>query len=257
MDPLLDGRTAVVTGGASGNGREIATRFAAEGAAVVVADVREDPRQGGTPTVERVRENGGRARFVDCDVTDPSQVEAAVEAAGEFGGVDVMVNNAGVFGGEAFTDVTPEAFDRMLDVNVRGTFFGAQAAARRMLAADRPGCIVNLSSVAGLYGAAERVSYCASKGAVRLMTYALAAELGPEGIRVNALHPGIVETAMTTEDVPILGGDRGETLRASIPSRRWGQPDDVADAALFLASDLADYVNGESLAVDGGLTNTR
>ena len=143
-----------------------------------------------------------------------------------------------------------------MDVNVRGVFFGTQYAARRMIEDGRGGSVINLSSVAGLEGSANYVTYCTSKGAVRLLTYATAAELGPEGVRVNAIHPGLIETTMTTDDVPIVGTDAGEAFVDRIPSRRFGTPEDVADAALYLASDLADYVNGESLIVDGGMHNT-
>jgi NAD(P)-dependent dehydrogenase (short-subunit alcohol dehydrogenase family) len=256
MDDLLTDRTAVVTGGASGNGRAISLAFAEEGADVVVADLREEPREGGTPTHELVRETGSAATFVECDVTDLDTLEAAVDAADGFGGVDVMVNNAGVFRSETFLEVPPEEYRRLMDVNVRGVFFGTQYAARRMVEDDRGGSVINLSSVAGLRGSANYVTYCTSKGAVRLLTYATAAELGPEGVRVNAIHPGVIETAMTTEDVPIVGSGGSESLRETIPSRRFGTPEDVADAALYLASDLADYVNGESLVVDGGMTST-
>lgn len=256
MDSLLDGDVAVVTGGASGIGRDIALTFAERGADVVIADVRESPRRGGVPTHERVSaEADARATFVECDVADPDALSAAVDAAEPFGGVTCMVNNAGRFRSESFLEVTPEAFDNLMDVNVRGTFFGAQAAATRMVERGTEGCILNLSSVAGLRGSSGFATYCASKGAVRLLTYALAAELGPRDIRVNAIHPGLVETALTTEDVPLVGTEPGERYLDRVPAGRWGRPDDVADAALFLASDLASYVNGASLVVDGGVTN--
>jgi NAD(P)-dependent dehydrogenase (short-subunit alcohol dehydrogenase family) len=256
MDELLADRTAVVTGGASGNGRAISVAFAEAGADVVVADLREEPREGGTPTHDLVEEAGSGAAFVECDVTDLDSLEAAVDAADEFGGVDVMVNNAGIFRSETFLEVTPEEYEGLMDVNVRGVFFGTQYAARKMIEDGRGGSVINLSSVAGLEGSAQYVTYCTSKGAVRLLTYATAAELGPEGVRVNAIHPGLIETSMTTDDVPIVGTDAGESFLEQIPSRRFGTPEDVADAALYLASDLADYVNGESLVVDGGMHNT-
>lgn len=249
VNDLLTGDTAVVTGAASGIGRETAVRFAEQGAAVVVADVRERPREGGATTVERIAtETDGEATFVECDVTDRTSLTSAVEAADAFGGVDIMVNNAGVLVQRPFLETDEATFDRMMNVNVKGTFFGAQAAAERMVAADG-GAIINLSSVSGLEGAGGRVAYCASKGAVRLMTYALADALGPEGVRVNAIHPGAIETAQAREDSGVLG--QADYLDG-VPLGRFGDPGDVADAALYLASDLSDYVNGESLVVDGG-----
>ncbi|GAA0657908.1 SDR family oxidoreductase [Salarchaeum japonicum] len=256
-EPLLDGKTAVITGASSGNGRSMARTFAEEGADIVVADIRDEPREGGTPTHELVPdETDADAAFVECDVTNRSDLVDAVDAAEEFGGIDVMVNNAGIFRSEDFTEVSEDEFDQLMDINVKGTFFGAQIAGERM-AANGGGSIINLSSVAGLSGSPDHVTYCTSKGAVRLLTYAVAAALGPDGVRTNAIHPGLIETAMTTEDVPIIGTDAGDQYLQGIPSRRWGQPDDVADAALFLASDLASYVNGESLVVDGGMSNSQ
>ncbi|MDB9250451.1 SDR family oxidoreductase [Halorubrum ezzemoulense] len=254
--PLLDGKTAVITGGSSGNGRSIAEAYAAEGADIVVADIQEAPREGGTPTHELViDEYDVDATYVECNVTNLDDLEAAVDAADEFGGIDVMVNNAGIFRQETFVDTDEDAFDQMMDINVKGVYFGAQYAARKMVE-NGGGSIINMSSNAGLEGSAGFVTYCTSKGAVRLMTYALADELGPENIRVNAIHPGAIETAMLKEDVEIVGTEAEEGYRQTIPLRRLGQPEDVADAALYLASDLASYVSGESLYVDGGMTNS-
>lgn len=251
----LSGDVAVVTGGASGIGREISLRLADAGADVVIGDLREDPREGGDPTHERVREEtGADARFVECDVTDAGDREALADAAAEMGGADVLVNNAGIFRGEEFTDVSEAEFDQLMDVNVKGVFFVTQELIDQLLEAG--GRVINLSSVAGLEGSGDFVSYCTSKGAVRLMTYSLADKYGPEGVRVNAIHPGVIETAMVTEDVPIIGGESEEAFRQTVPLRQFGQPGDIADAALYLASDLSEYVNGESLVVDGGSTNT-
>ncbi len=257
MSTLLKDNVAVVTGGSSGNGRAIARQFASEGADIVIADIQQLPREGGDPTHELIEaETEARATFVECDVTNVDDLEAAVEAAEEFGGITVMVNNAGIFHDEEFLEVDEDAFDRMMDINVKGVYFGAQAAAKRMVEAGG-GRIINLSSVAGLEGSGEFITYCGTKGAVRLLTYSMAAKLGPDGVRVNAIHPGLIETAMTTDDYPIMGTDAEEEFLQAIPSRRAGQPEDVADAALYLASNLSDYVNGESLVVDGGMTNTQ
>jgi NAD(P)-dependent dehydrogenase (short-subunit alcohol dehydrogenase family) len=248
---------AVVTGGSSGIGRAIALSLAEAGADVVVADVQPTPREGGQPTHERIAaETASDAVFVECDVTDYDQVVAAVEAADQFGGVSILVNNAGIVTQGDVTEVTPEEYDRLMGVNARGAFFASQVAAQRMLATERDGRIVNISSTAGIEGGAGIVTYSMSKGAVRLLTYALAAELGPNGIRVNAVHPGPIATAMTEDDVPIVGTDQEEQMSQTIPLRRVGQPEEVAEAVTFLASDRASYITGESLVVDGGMTSS-
>jgi NAD(P)-dependent dehydrogenase (short-subunit alcohol dehydrogenase family) len=256
VSDLLADQTAVVTGGSSGIGRAISLAFAEEGADVVIADIREEPRQGGEPTHERIAgETDADARFVECDVSDVEQLDEAVETAEEWGGIDVMVNNAGYIRVEDFLDVSEEEYDDLMTVNVKGMFFGAQAAAKRMVNSNE-GTIINVSSVEGLRGT-ERPTYSTSKGATRLLTYSLANTLGDEGIRVNAIHPGLVETAMTTDDAPIIGTELEEEFLAQTPQGRAGQPEDIAGGAVFLASDLASYANGSSLVLDGGLTNTQ
>ncbi|WP_435348719.1 SDR family oxidoreductase [Haloarchaeobius sp. HRN-SO-5] len=256
MPELLDGETAVVTGGASGNGRAIATRLAEYGANVVVADVREEPREGGVPTHELIREQTGvDAEFVDCDVTRWDDLVAATRAADALGGLTVMVNNAGVIRNGPITELTEAEFDLVMDVNVKGTFLGSKAAAQAMLEGDG-GSIINISSMAGLVGGSENSIYCASKGAVRLLTYSLAAELGARDVRVNAIHPGPIETKMIEDDIPIVGTDRAEDYRQSIPLQEFGQPEDVGNAVVYLASELSGYVTGSSLVVDGGISNT-
>lgn len=253
--PLLSDQVAVVTGAASGIGREISTTFAREGASVVVADMREEPREGGMPTHEKItEETEGTATFVECDVTESDDREAVARAASELGGADVLVNNAGIFRGEEFAETSESEFDQLIDVNVKGVYFTTQALIDQLL--DSDGRIINLSSVAGLEGSGDFITYCTTKGAVRLMTYSLADKYGPEGIRVNAIHPGVIETSMVTDDVPIIGGESEEQFRQTVPMRRFGKPGEIADAALYLASEMSSYVNGESLVVDGGMTQT-
>lgn len=259
MSELLTDDVAVVTGGASGIGRRISLTLAEHGADVVVADLRSEPREGGTPTHERIRDAFGRgAAFVDCDVTDTEDLEAAVETAEELGGVSVMVNNAGISRSDDFLEITEDEYYEVMDINVKGPFFGSQAAARRMVEADREGAIVNIASISGITGRATGVHYCTSKGAIRLMTYALAAALGSYGIRANAVCPGVVETAMTRQDLEMFDDDAtaAETYRRAAPLGRVGQPQDIANAVLYLASPLSEFVTGESLIVDGGATNT-
>ncbi|MFF4767357.1 SDR family NAD(P)-dependent oxidoreductase [Streptomyces sp. NPDC001255] len=248
MAGLLDGKVAVITGAASGMGRAMALAFTEEGAkAVVVADLQEQPREGGESTVDLVRAAGGQSVFVRTDVTSPEELTAAVAAATEFGGLDVFVNNAGIFRNKPITETTEADFDLLMGINLKGTYFGAQAAARALIAQGRGGVILNLSSVAGIQGSRGFSAYNASKGGVRLLTYSLADELGEHGIRVNAIHPGIVETVMTTQDVPVAD-------KAVTPLGRNGRPEDVAKAAVYLASDAASYVSGTSLVVDGAMS---
>lgn len=251
MTERLSGDVALVTGASSGNGRAIALTFAEEGASVTIADVREEPRKGGTPTHELIEERGGNAQFVETDVSDVDAMQRAIDETVEtFGSLDVMVNNAGVFPGlQPVSDVDEEDYDWLMNINLKGTLFGSKLAAEVMRDQEDGGAIVNLSSIAGLNGFDDSPLYCASKGGVANLTRELAMELGPDGIRVNAINPGVIETAMTTEDEEVAG-----TMTETIPLRRDGLPEDVADAALFLASDEASYVSGHNLVVDGGLT---
>jgi NAD(P)-dependent dehydrogenase (short-subunit alcohol dehydrogenase family) len=248
MSGTLSGKTAVVTGGSSGIGRGIALAFAREEANVVVADVREDPKEGGDPTHVVVCERHDvEATYVECDVSVVADVEAAVAAADEYGGVDVMVNNAGVWQPETFLETDEAEFDRTMGVNAKGTFFGAQAAAKRMVE-DGGGSIINVSSINGLVGNGGYPVYCMSKAATELLTKSLAHRFGDDGIRVNDISPGAIETH--------IGGDAeseaSAELLAKIPLGRQGKPEDVADVAVFLASDMARYVTGETIVVDGG-----
>jgi NAD(P)-dependent dehydrogenase (short-subunit alcohol dehydrogenase family) len=251
-EAMLEGKIAVITGGASGNGRAIALAFVQHGARVIVADLRADPREGGTPVVEAINAaHPGKARFIRCDVSDTAHLQAAVAAAEDWGGLDIMVNNAGILMKEPILTATEAVFQKIIDVNVKSVFFGSQAAARAMVPRGR-GVILNMCSIAGLRGTGGFAHYNMTKGAVRLLSLALADELGPKGIRVNNVNPGIMRTQMNVVDDPVIGTTVGETYLDMIPARRWGEPSEVADACVFLASDMAKYVTGTSLVVDGG-----
>ena len=258
-DRLLEDRTAVVTGAASGNGRAIALAYAERGADVVVADVDPTPREGGTPTHERIRaDTDSSAGFVECDATRRVNVATALEAAQEFGGVDVMVNNVGGSEhGTDFLDIADDAYRQYVDLNLRSAFLGSQLAGRRFRArSEAAGCIVNVSSVNGLLGDADAPIYTAAKGGVRLLTYALAARLGEYGVRVNAIHPGLIRTGSTVDDEGEVYAPISDTFVDRTPLQRAGQPDEVADVAVFLASDLASFVTGTSIVVDGGFSSS-
>lgn len=257
MTDWLTDDVAVVTGGASGIGREISLTLAEHGADVVVADLQSEPREGGTATHDTISEDHGqRAEFVECDVTNNDDLERAVDAAEELGGISIMVNNAGISQSDDFLETTEAEYHEIMDINVKGPFFGSQLAAKRMIDADRDGRIVNVASISGITGRGTGVRYCTSKGAVRLMTYALASALGPRGIRANAVCPGVIDTGMTRDDLDFFEADAAAEYEAQSPLRRVGVPEDIAGAVLYLVSPLASYVNGESLIVDGGTTNT-
>ena len=244
----LQDSVAVVTGGSSGIGRATAQRLAAEGAAVVIADL---DTERGEETVTQIREAGGEAEFVETDVTSESDIETMVETAvAEYGGLDVAVNNAGVEGAIAPThDQSVTDWEQVIAVNLRGVFLGLRAEVPAMLA-DGGGAIVNTSSLAGLNGLRGGSPYAASKHGVLGLTKSAAAEFGSDGVRVNAVCPGVIETPMlerTREESSQL-----DQAAAISPMQRSGEPGEVADAILWLCSREASYVTGESIAVDGG-----
>jgi NAD(P)-dependent dehydrogenase (short-subunit alcohol dehydrogenase family) len=257
---LLDGKTAVVTGGSSGIGRGIARGVAEHGAAaVVVADVRTDPKGGGPPTHQLLRdETDTEAVFVECDVTDRADLHEAVEAAEAAGGIDVMVNNAGIWHAEDFFEVSEADYRHMMDINLKGAYFGSQIAGERLVENEGGGSIINVSSIAGLFGNGDWPTYAASKGGLTTFTYSLAHKLGDDGVRVNAIHPGGIQTRIGGEvEEEEAAAQQTQQFTRMVPLGRYGQPEDVAGAAIFLASDLASYVTGESLVVDGGWTSWR
>ncbi len=251
MSKRLKNKTALVTGASSGIGRAIAIRFAEEGASVTVADIRQNPREGGKPTHEIIQSRGGKAQFIKADVSSIKDIKKAVEVTvNQYGSLDIMVNNAGIYPGfKPIEEVTEEDYDQLMDINLKGAYFGAKVAIETMKKQKNGGVIINMSSIAGLYGFDQSSTYCASKGAIANLTRELAIEQGPNGIRVNAINPGVIETAMTTEDEKVAG-----TIVEDIPLHRDGKPEDVANACLFLASGEAAYITGHNLVVDGGYT---
>ena len=249
----LQHRSTIVTGAASGIGREIVHRFASEGAAVVVADV---DAESGTAVVEALREAGHTARFVETDVTDPRDVAALAERTIEWrGGIDVLVNNAGGhFGADKLHAQTVEDYERNINVNLKGAFLCARAVLPSMAAADG-GAIVHIASVAGVHGT-WAPAYSAAKGGIIALSKVIAAQYGVHGIRSNAVCPGVVDTEGKAESMSRRGGDalREEWL-SQFPLGRLGRPEDVAAAVAFLASDDAAFVTGTELVVDGGMTS--
>jgi NAD(P)-dependent dehydrogenase (short-subunit alcohol dehydrogenase family) len=245
---------AVVTGASSGIGRATAIALAAEGGAVVVGDVRTASRLDNErpTTVELIRETGGSAEFVRCDVNRSEDVASLVARAVEaYGGVDVLVNNAGVFVRNSVTEVSDQEWDEVLGINLRACFLACRAAIPVMLERGG-GVIVNVGSIHGLVGTGNAATYCASKGAIDNLTRQLAVDYARAGIRVNSVAPGTIETAMSKpfRDTPALLAEyRARTL---LP--RLGTPADVANAVLFLASEDASFITGHTLVVDGGWT---
>ncbi len=247
----LKDKVAIVTGGGSGFGEGIARCFAREGAAVAVADINDNA---GRTVAEGIARDGGRASFVHCDVTLRDEVKAMVAAAVEgFGRLDILVNNAGyTHVNQPLLEVSEEDFDRTYAVNVKAIYLAALEAVP-VFRKQGGGCIVNTSSTAGLRPRPGLVWYNGSKGAANTITKAMAAELAPDNIRVNALCPVIGETGMLERfmGVPDTPESRAKFI-ASIPMGRMSTPEDIANAALYLASDEAAFITGVTLEVDGG-----
>jgi NAD(P)-dependent dehydrogenase (short-subunit alcohol dehydrogenase family) len=259
----LAGRTAVVTGASSGNGRTIALTFAREGATVICADLQPEALGGGfegeksLPTHELISEQGGAASFLKTDVTVTAEVEALADQAVDQGGrLDIWVNNAGVVTSQPLDRESDEAWNQNLTVNVMGTWIGARAAATRMRKQSplgrAQGHIVNTGSIAGNFGNASLAAYSSSKGAVHAMTRALATELGPDRITVNGIVPGFFPTRMNRA----LWDDPGAlaAIVATTPLPDPGRQEDLANAVLFLASEDSDWITGVLLPVDGGFS---
>lgn len=245
---VLANRVAIVTGASGALGRAIATALAAEGAAVVINYVRA--REAAEALQEEIQGAGGQALVVQADVATEEGAEQLVKATlDRFGRVDILVNNAGINRDNLLMRMKAEDWDAVLDTNLRGVFLCTKAVTRPMLKA-RYGRIINIGSVSGLLGNAGQANYAAAKAGMIGFTRAVARELGSRGITVNVVSPGAIDAGMLLE----LSEEQRESFRRQIPLERFGRPEDVAAAVLFLAGPGGDYITGQTLAVDGGLT---
>lgn len=244
---MLKGKTALVTGAARGLGRAIAIRLAEEGAFVVINY--NGSKEKAEETAELIRQNGGGAVTWQCDVSDYDKTgEMIKELVREYGHIDILVNNAGITKDNLIMKMSEEDFDRVIATNLKGTFNTIRHISRQMLK-QRSGKIINMSSVTGILGNIGQANYSASKAGVIGLTKTMARELASRGICVNAIAPGFIETEMTDA----LSDAAKEAAAAQIPMKRFGQAEEVAEAAVFLASEKADYITGQVLCIDGGM----
>jgi NAD(P)-dependent dehydrogenase (short-subunit alcohol dehydrogenase family) len=247
----LAGKVALITGAASGIGRATALLFAREGAAIAIADINKDE---GQHVADEIIEAGGRAFFEPMDVTRTADCRRLVERAiREFGRIDILFNNAGIIRRATVLDLSEEDWDRVMAVNVKSIYLLSREVIPQMQKAGG-GTIINTSSGWGLVGGAKAAVYCASKGAVVLLTKAMAIDHGPQNIRVNCICPGDTDTKMLREEARQLGAENSRFLADSAkrPLGRMGTPAEIAQAALYLASDASSFVTGTALVVDGG-----
>ncbi len=246
MAGRLDGKVALITGGARGQGAAEGRLFAAEGAHVILTDVLDAEGKTTAASIEG-------ARYLHHDVTQESEWQTIVaEVLEDYGKVDALLNNAGIFRSSSIADTTVEEYMRIIEINQLGVFLGLKHVGP-MMAAAGSGSIVNISSVAGLRGPANMVAYTASKWAVRGMTKTAMNEFAPAGVRVNSIHPGLIETPML-EQHPMIEQGMGDQLVRRVPYGRLAEAEEVAKLALFLASDDSEYMNGVEFIIDGGMT---
>jgi len=245
----LKDKVAIITGAGSGIGRAAAIMFAREGAKVVAADWQEG---GGQKTAELIKQRGGEAIFVKTDVSRAGDAEKLIkQSLKKFGRVDILFNNAGIVAMGALHETPEEEWDKIINVNLKGVFLCSKAVIPQMLKQGK-GKIVNTSSIAGLIGFDQLGAYCASKGGIIALTREMALEYGPKKINVNCIAPGVIKTAMTKDMLSDPATAQG--FAASTPYPRLGEGEDIAAAAVYLASDEADFVTGQILVVDGGWT---
>jgi NAD(P)-dependent dehydrogenase (short-subunit alcohol dehydrogenase family) len=253
MPGMLDDRVVVITGGASGIGRGIAFAAQRHGArAIVIGDLTDQPREGGDPTHAMLQADGVAATFVRTDVTSKDDLRTLIGEAEKWGGVDLMVCNAGIALPDDGPDIAPDKLRLLISVNFEGAFFSAQVAIEQMRRRGRGGSVVFTSSMGGLRAASFTAAYSSTKGAINLLTAALADAHGPENIRVNAVCPGLIETALVQSSPAVAKAF--EPLRQRMPLRRLGQPSEVGDVVAWLGSPFSSFVTGVTLPVDGGQT---
>lgn len=246
----LANKVALITGGSRGQGAVEAKLFATEGAYVVICDILDEE---GKRIESEINNTGGSSLFAHLDVTDESEWQNVIATTlNSFGKLDILVNNAGIYKWGQVEETTSELWDQTMDINAKGVFLGTKHAIPAMRNSGG-GSIVNISSVAGLIGSANAAAYCASKGAVRLLTKSTAIQYAKDGIRANSVHPGIIDTPMTTPN--LLATQEARDRSASRhPLGRVGTSEDVAYGVLFLASDESSFMTGSELVIDGGLT---
>jgi len=247
MEKLLNDKVAIITGGANGLGKATAIKFSEHGAKVVIVDINEEA---GEQVVSELKGNGGVASFVKTDISKSVEVQKMVNGVvADFGGVDILINNAGILADAQLIKMTEEQWDKVIGINLKGVFLVGQATAKAMKEKEKGGVIVNTSSVVGLYGNFGQSNYVASKAGVIGMTKTWARELGKAGIRVNAVAPGFMKTEIL-DSMPqkVIDFMVEKTLL-----KRIGEPEDIANAFLYLSSDMGKYVTGTTLSVDGGV----